>query len=137
MTSLAIAEVGSWTTVYRLYLHLQSALQNAGDDPAARGTSDDWRVETETARIAVCGGRVVILLYCPSCFLMETGLYRYLRQISLFADVNRALMSFLSVYCLCPGPGCALTADNAVIRDDRSIDRRRAEWPPTNWTGAF
>ena len=22
-----------------------------------------------------CGGRVVILLYCPSYFLMETGLY--------------------------------------------------------------
>ena len=24
---------------------------------------------------ASCGGRVVILLYCPSYFLMETGLY--------------------------------------------------------------
>ena len=52
-----------------------------------------------------CGGRVVILLYCPSCFLMETGLYWYLRQISLFADVNRALRLFLSVDRLCPGPG--------------------------------
>jgi len=83
-------------------------------------------VGVDTSRLQVdsrsCGGRVVILLYCPSCFLMETGLYWYLRQISLLADVNRALMSFLSVYCLCPGPGCALTADNAVIRDDRSID---------------
>jgi len=61
---------------------------------------------------------------------MEIGLYCRFRQFVLRGDVNRALMSFSSVCCLCPGPGCALTADNAVIRDDRSIDRRRAEWPP-------
>ena len=49
--------------------------------------------------VRVCGGRVVILLYCPSCFLMETGLYWYLRQIFLRADVDWALLLFSTV---CP-----------------------------------
>jgi len=35
-----------------------------------------------------CGGRVVILVYCPSCFLMEIGLYCQLRQFVLRGDVN-------------------------------------------------
>ena len=33
---------------------------------------------------------------------METGLYWYLRQISLFAYVDWALLLFSTVCCLCP-----------------------------------
>jgi len=48
---------------------------------------------------AGCGGRVVILLFCPSYFLMETGLYWHFCQISLRADVDWALLLFSTV---CP-----------------------------------
>jgi len=43
---------------------------------------------------SACGGRVVILLFCPSYFLMETGLYWHFCQISLRADVDWALLLF-------------------------------------------
>ena len=45
----------------------------------------DW-----TAVNDMCGGRVVILLYCPSCFLMEICLYCRFRQFVLRGDVNLA-----------------------------------------------
>ena len=53
--------------------------------------------KTEERKERLCGGRVVILLYCPPCFLMETALYWYLRQISLRADVDWALLLFSTV----------------------------------------
>ena len=49
-----------------------------------------------------CGGRVVILLFCSSYFLMEIGLYWHFCQISLFADVDWALLLFSTVCCRWP-----------------------------------
>ena len=49
----------------------------------------------------LCGGRVVILLYSPSCLLMEIGLYCRFRQFVLRGDVDWALLLFSSVDRLC------------------------------------
>ena len=78
--------------------------------PGRVGLRDSRRSEVFFFGGGVCGGRVVILLYCPSCFLVEIGLYWHFRQISLRADVDWALLLFLSVDRLCPYSVCALSA---------------------------
>ena len=77
----------------------------------------DKETDRQTDRQTDCGGRVVILLFCPSYFLMETGLYWYLCQISLFADVDWALLLFSTVCCRC-------TAERRLCLSIRSHPRR-------------
>ena len=71
-----------------------------------------------------CGGRVVILLYCPSYFLMEIGLYCRFRQFILRGDVNWALLLFSSVDRLCLAP--RLSASDCI---SICVRKRTRAWP--------